>query len=213
MASLHLHKIKHPPNSEQRGGSLRDSNWVCELVCGLCGPCFVRTASWESRAQPSVFHSLLTTPSRPVRYWGQRRSSPRWPARSHLFRFSCCPCGYSCSPGLCDGASPPVASSSPGAAALSSVCLWPEREDAPWVTSQLGWLRLPPAEGRRRADRCRGHRLPFNKNRENPPNRPKVIYFPLLLKFTFKFISPHWASKQNQFHSPHKPIPNDLKKR
>lgn len=49
------------------------------------------------------------------------------------------------------------------------------------------------------------------QNRENPPTRPNMMWFPLLLKFPFKCISPCWASKQNQSHSPHKLIQNDLK--
>lgn len=64
-----------------------------------------------------------------VRCWEPRKSSPRWPGCSRLLHFCCCPCGYSCPPGLCDGASPPVVSSSLVAAVLASVCSWPERED------------------------------------------------------------------------------------
>lgn len=38
MASLHFHKIKHQQNSERKGGSLNDTDSVCELACGRRGP-------------------------------------------------------------------------------------------------------------------------------------------------------------------------------
>lgn len=41
---------------------------------------------------------------------------------------------------------------------------------------QHSWLRLPPAEERRGADRGKGHTLPFNNRRGNPPNWPKIIF-------------------------------------
>lgn len=91
------------------------------------------------------FHSSRLPEGQRVRCWERQRSSPRWPACSHPLRFGYCPCGRSCSPGPCDGASPPVASSSPVAAAPASVCWWPEREGR--VSCPRSRLRCHQAKG------------------------------------------------------------------
>lgn len=63
MASLHFHKIKHPQNSERKGGSLRD-NAACELAGGLRGR-FREEASRASPGEPSVPTHFFPPPRRP----------------------------------------------------------------------------------------------------------------------------------------------------
>lgn len=151
MASRNFHKIKHNTNKSlsETEAAWRRLTWCVSLWVSVVGCHVVR-----GRPQGRACYTALRFPFAPcssqkarVRCWERQRSSPRWPACSHPLHFGCCPCGHSCSPGLCDGASPPVASSSPVAAAPVSVCWWPEREGRQVRCAHGGGLRCRLPKG------------------------------------------------------------------
>lgn len=213
MASLNFHKIKHITNKSLRK---KEAAWrklsQCVSSCESSVGCVSFCERWALLGKPgtrhSTFRSLLTSP---------RGAGSQMLRAAKVFTKVTC---VLASASLRLLSLWPLLLSRALWRCLSSCRFFFSRRCCSLLCLLVTWKRrqvscphgdpLPKADTGL-TDRERGHTPPLSKNTENPPIRPELMYFPSLLKFPLKFLSPRWAGKWNQFHSPPHPIHSDLR--